>query len=140
TNVAFRTDDRLEPGELLSRAGDFFDERGRRFALWARRGLAEDEELIATAEARGFANVYEMPAMVLAGRAAEPTLADGVALRPLRSAEDAGHYWRIASEAYRDNGFPPEVFGHYEGLELLAAPDGEAAAFLADLDGEPAGI
>ena len=115
SNAAFRLDDELEPGELLSRAREFFGERGRGFALWARRGLAEDADLISAAEAAGLQNVYEMPEMTLAGRPEALPLAEGVELRRLASAEDAEQYWRIAAEAYRDVGFPPEVFGFYRG-------------------------
>jgi GNAT acetyltransferase-like protein len=140
SNAAFRLDDELEPGELLSRACEFFGERGRGFALWARRGLAEDAELIPAAEAAGLQNVYEMPEMTLAGRPAALPLAEGVELRRLDSAEDAEQYWRIAAAAYTDIGFPPEVFGFYRGLEELAAPGGDAVAFLADLDGAPVAI
>jgi GNAT superfamily N-acetyltransferase len=61
-------------------------------------------------------------------------------LRRLDSARDADAYWRIARAAYASVGFPPEVFAHYEGLEKLIVADGDAAAFLADLDGEPVGI
>jgi hypothetical protein len=139
TNAAFRIDDSLDPNELLARAREFFGV-GRGFAIWARSGLPEDEELIAVSEAAGLRNAYEMPEMTLAGPPPASPLADGVELRPLRTAEDAGHYWRIAASAYLDAGFPPEVFGHYEGLEDLVAEGSGAAAFLALLDGEPMGI
>ena len=100
SNAAFRLDDELEPGELLSRAREFFGERGRGFAVWARGGVAEDADLISAAEAAGLQNVYEMPEMTLAGRPEALPLADGVELRRLDSAEDAEHYWRIAAAAY----------------------------------------
>ena len=79
--------------------------------------MAADRELIAAAEAGGFRNVYEMPEMILAERAEEPPPPNGVEIRRLSSAEDAEQYWRIAAAAYESVGFPPEVFGHYEGLE-----------------------
>ena len=44
----------------------------------------------------------------------------------------------IAAAAYESVGFPPEVFGFYEGLERL--PPEEAAAFLGYSDGEPVSI
>jgi GNAT superfamily N-acetyltransferase len=138
SNAAFRLDDGLEPAELLARARDFFGGRG--FTVWARAGLAADEELVAGMEAAGLRNVYEMPEMTLADRPTALPLAEGVELRRLESSDDAEHYWRIAAAAYRDNGFPPEVFGFYRGLEELAAPGGDAVAFLADLDGAPVAI
>jgi len=140
SNAAFRLDDGLEAGELLARAREFFGARGRGFTVWARSGVAEDEELISAAEAAGLQNVYEMPEMILADRPAALLPAAGVELRRLSSAEDADDYWRIAAAAYRDIGFPPEVFSFYRGLEELAAPGGDAAAFLADLDGAPVAI
>ena len=110
------------PRELLSRAREFFGERGRGFAVWARGGVAEDADLISAAEAAGLQNVYEMPEMTLAGRAEALPLAEGVELRRLDSAEDAEQYWRIAAAAYRDVGFPPEVFGFYEGWRSWPRP------------------
>jgi len=139
SNAAFRLDDGLEPGELIARAREFFG-RGRGFTVWARSGVAEDEELIASAEAAGLQNVYEMPEMTLPDRPPAIRPAAGVGLRRVESAEDAEQYWRIAAAAYRDIGFPPEVFGFYRGLEELAAPGGAAAAFLAYLDGAPVAI
>ena len=136
TNAAFRTDDGLDPAELIARAGEFFGARGRGFTVWARRGAPADRDLIEVAEGSGLKNAYEMPEMILAGRAEEPPLPNGVEVRRLSSAEDAEQYWRIAAAAYESVGFPPEVFGHYEGLEGLA----DAVAFLALLDGKPVGI
>jgi hypothetical protein len=140
TNAAFRADDELDPAEFLARALEFFGGRGRRFVIWARAGEAADEDLLEAAGKAGFQNVHTMPAMTLPGRTAEPRLADGVELRRLESAEDAERYWAIAKAAYASNGFPPEVFGFYEGLEEMTAPGGDSAAFLADLDGKPVGI
>jgi hypothetical protein len=140
TNAAFRLDDELEPSELISRAREFFGARGRGFTVWARSGVPEDDELISFAESDGLRNAYEMPEMLLAERVEEAPPAAGAELRRLRSAEDAGEYWRVARAAYETIGFPPEVFAHYEGLERLAAEGTEAAAFLALLEGAPASI
>ncbi len=82
-----------------------------------------------------------MPEMLLAEPPGPVDVAEGVEVRRLRTAEEAAEYWRIAASAYRSVGFPPEVFGHYQGLERLAAPGSRsAAAFLARLDGDPVGI
>jgi ribosomal protein S18 acetylase RimI-like enzyme len=137
-NAAFRRDDGADPMELISRAREFFGGMGRGFALWARAGLDEDADLIAVAESAGLEAVYEMPEMVLAGRAEEPPPAEGVEVRRLGSREEADHYWRIAASSYESVGFPPEVFGFYEGLERL--PPEDSAAFLGYLDGEPVSI
>jgi GNAT superfamily N-acetyltransferase len=139
SNVAFRIDDGLDPAELIARAGEFFGSRGRGFSLWARAraGAAEDEDLIAAAGAAGLENVYEMPEMILDAPAEKSPLSDGVEVRRLSSAAEDEVYWRIAASAYRDIGFPPEVFGCYRGLDRLTARGSDAAAFLADLDGTP---
>lgn len=138
SNAAFRIDDGLNPGELLERARAFFGERNRGFALWARAGAPEDEDLIAAAGDAGLAAAFAMPEMVLDRPVEERPLPDGAELRRVESAEDAGAYWQVAAQAYTSIGFPPEVFGHYDDHEGLHGPD--VATFLARLDGEPAGI
>jgi GNAT superfamily N-acetyltransferase len=138
SNAAFRVDDELDPGELLERAQAFFASRKRGFAVWARDGAAEDRGLIEAAEAAGLKAVYAMPEMVLGRRAeARPTPA-GAQLRRVVSAGDAADYWQVATGAYASIGFPPEIFAFYERHDGLTA--GNAAAFIADLDGRPAGI
>ncbi|HEY5815991.1 MAG TPA: GNAT family N-acetyltransferase [Solirubrobacterales bacterium] len=139
SNAAFRLDDGLDPDEFLTQARAWFADRGRGFAVWARAGAPEDVDLIDAAERAGLQNVYAMPEMVLEGRPPEdarpPT---GVELRRVRSPDEAARYWQVAIESYADIGFPPEIFAFYENHEYLWA-DG-AAAFLAHLDGRPAGI
>jgi GNAT superfamily N-acetyltransferase len=139
SNAAFRLDDGLDPGQFLARAGAWFAERGRGFAVWARAGAPEDADLIDAAERAGLQDVYAMPEMVLEAWTPEnaPPPA-GVELRRVSSPEDAAQYWQVAIESYADIGFPPEIFAFYENHEYLWA-DG-AAAFLAHLDGRPAGI
>ncbi len=44
----------------------------------------------------------------------------------------------MATGAYASIGFPPEIFAFYESHDGLTAAN--AAAFVADLDGRPAGI
>jgi GNAT superfamily N-acetyltransferase len=138
SNAAFRIDDGLDPGELLERATAWFAARERGFAVWTRAGAEEDRGLIEAAEAAGLQNVYEMPEMVREGEAVAEELPAGIELRRVGSAEDAAQFWRVAIESYASIGFPPEIFAFYENHEDLWA-DG-AAAFLAHLDGRPAGI
>lgn len=138
SNAAFRSDDGLDPGELLERAQAFFAARDRGFAVWARKGTAEDRDLIEAAEAAGLQAVYEMPEMILGERVEDPTLPEGVELRRVTSAADADAYWRVATDAYASNGFPPEIFAFYEKHDGLVADN--AATFLARLDGRPAAI
>lgn len=138
SNAAFRIDDGIDAGELLERARGFFGERGRGFALWARTGAPEDEDLIAAAEAGGLAAVYSMPEMLLDRSVEERPLTDGAELRRVETAADADAFWRVAADSYTSIGFPPEVFGHNDDYAGLQAPD--VATFLARLDGEPAAI
>jgi ribosomal protein S18 acetylase RimI-like enzyme len=138
SNAAFRVDDELGPEELLERARAFFAERGRGFALWARDGATEDRDLIDTAEAAGLKEVYAMPEMVLDHHPEARATPAGVELRRVASASEAEDYWRVATGAYASIGFPPEIFAFYENHDGLIA--GNAAAFIADLDGRPAAI
>jgi ribosomal protein S18 acetylase RimI-like enzyme len=138
SNAAFRVDDELDPGVLLERAQAFFASRERGFAVWARDGTTEDRDLIDAAKTAGLKEVYAMPEMVLNRRAEVHPPPVGVALRRVASASDAADYWRVATGAYASIGFPPEIFAFYENHDGLTA--GNAAAFIADLDGHPAGI
>ncbi|HMJ73912.1 MAG TPA: GNAT family N-acetyltransferase [Solirubrobacterales bacterium] len=138
SNAAFRVDDELDPGELLGRAQAFFASRERGFAVWARDGAAEDRDLIDAAKTAGLKEVYAMPEMVLDRRAEAHPSPAGVQLRQVVSASDAADYWRVATGAYASIGFPPEIFAFYENHDGLSADN--AAAFIADLNGRPAGI
>lgn len=138
SNAAFRVDDQLDPDELLERARGFFGARGRGFAVWARADGEEDLDLIAALERAGLQRVFAMPEMVLDRRPAACPPHDGVELRRVASPEDAENFWQVAADAYATNGFPEEVFRHYDRHDGLWA-DG-VAAFLALLDGRPAGI
>jgi ribosomal protein S18 acetylase RimI-like enzyme len=138
SNAAFRVDDGLDPSALLTRAKDFFGERGRGFAVWARAGAPEDRDLIEATEKAGLRQVVSMPEMVHGERVEERPLPPGVGLQRVSSAEDAEAYWRVAANAYAGNGFPPEVFAFYESHDGLWKKN--VAAFLAHLDDRPAGI
>lgn len=144
SNAAFRLNDELDPAELVERARAWFGARARGFALWTRAGVAADRALIEVAERAGLRNVYAMPEMVLDGDAIDDDLslaaepADGVELRRVRTPREASQYWQVATAAYASIGFPPEIFAFYEDNEYLWAEG--AAAFLAHLDGRPAGI
>jgi GNAT superfamily N-acetyltransferase len=137
SNAAFRTGD-VSAEELLTRAQSFFDARGRGFSAWMRVGVPEDDDIAEAAQAAGLDPVFEMPEMVLEKRAEERPLPPGVELRRVESAADADRFWQIATSAYADNGFPPEIFSYYEDHAGLVADN--AATFLAELDGKPVGI
>lgn len=138
SNAAFRVDDELDPVEFLERARAWFAPRERGFAVWARAGAAEDRDLIEAAEQAGLQNVYAMPEMVLEDMAVDDRAPAGVELSRVSSPDEASRYWEVATASYADIGFPPEIFAFYENDEYLWA-DG-AAAFLAHVEGRPAGI
>jgi ribosomal protein S18 acetylase RimI-like enzyme len=138
SNAAFRGNDSVDAGELVSRAKAFFAARGRGFSIWIRGEEPEDRDLaIATSEA-GLQLVYEMPEMVLGSPVEEPRLPNGAELRRLSEASQADDYWKVAAASYTSIGFPPEVFGSYSDNAGLLAEN--VAAFIAFLDGEPVSI
>lgn len=138
SNAAFRIDDGLDPADLIGEARSFFSSRGRGFALWGRVGVDEDRDLIEAAEHAGMQAAYGMPEMVLDRRVDEPPLANGIDLRRVADTTDAAEYWQVAAASYASIGFPPEIFAFYERHDGLTADN--AAAFLARVDGRPAGI
>lgn len=138
SNAAFRSDDSVDPGELISKAKDFFTARGRGFSVWIRGGQPEDEDLTSAVAKAGLQLVYEMPEMVLGAPVEQLPLPDGVELRQLSEARQAGDYWKVAAASYKSIGFPPEVFGGYSNHDGLLATN--VAAFIAYLDGEPVSI
>ncbi|HSR95162.1 MAG TPA: GNAT family N-acetyltransferase, partial [Solirubrobacterales bacterium] len=97
-----------------------------------------DRDLTAAAERNGLREVHAMPEMVLPGRVEERPPPAGAELGRVDSAADAADYWRVATSSFATNGFPPEVFAFYDNHEGFEADN--AAAFLARIDGRPAGI
>lgn len=138
SNAAFRTDDTVEPVELLAAARAFFGERGRGYSVWARAGIDEDRDLIAAAEAGGLQSIYEMPEMIIEGRAQERPLGEGVELRKVASAAEASEYWQVAADAYSSLGFPAKAFGAYTNHAGFLADN--VVAFLAYREGKPVSI
>lgn len=138
SNAAFRSDDSVHAGELVSRAKDFFDARGRGFSVWIRVDQPEDQDLTTAASEAGFQHVYEMPEMVLGSPVEEPHLPDGAELRQLSEVGQADDYWKVAAASYTSIGFPPEVFGGYSNHAGLLAEN--VVAYVAYLDDEPVSI
>jgi GNAT superfamily N-acetyltransferase len=137
-NAAFRSDDGLDPVELLRRAREFFGGLGRGFSLWTRGDAEEDRDLLEAATAEGLNPFFEMPEMVLDRRPEAAPLPDGVEMRRLEDAAEAEDYWRVAKASYASIGFPPEVFEHYDDHSGLLA--GNAVALLAYEGSEPLAI
>jgi hypothetical protein len=138
SNAAFRADDEVDAEELVSRAKDFFQARGRGFSTWIRGEVPEDLDLAAAASEAGLQLVYEMPEMVLESPVEEPDLPAGAELHRLSEPGQADDYWKVAAAAYASIGFPPEVFGSYTDDAGLLAEN--VAAFIAYLGGEPVSI
>ena len=138
SNAAFRGDDSVNPGELISKAKDFFAARGRGFSIWTRGDQPEDQDLTAAVSEAGLQLVYEMPEMILEAPVEQPPLPDGAELQRLSEAGQAGDYWKVAAASYASIGFPPEVFGGYSNHDGLLAAN--VAAFIAYLDDEPVSI
>jgi ribosomal protein S18 acetylase RimI-like enzyme len=138
SNAAFRRDSSVNAEDFIARAEGFFAARERGFSIWARAGQAADDDLISAAEAAGLQAVYEMPEMTLGNELAAESLPAGAELRRLRAEDEAPGFWRVATEAYASNGFPPEVFAGYTEHSGLLADN--VAAFIVYLDGEPASI
>jgi hypothetical protein len=138
SNAAFRTDDEVDPAELLAASRVFFGERGRGFSVWARAGVEEDRDLIEAAEAGGLQSVHAMPEMILDRRPREHPLPDGVELCRVASAAAASDYWRVAALAYSSLGFPARTFDAYTNHAGLCAEN--VAAFLVREDGKPVSI
>jgi GNAT superfamily N-acetyltransferase len=138
SNAAFRADDAANAAELIASARGFFSLRDRGFSIWARHGVAADDDLFSAAEASGLQAVYEMPEMVLRAPIEEPAPPPGAALRRLTDPRQATEYWRVAAASYASLGFPPEIFAGYRDHSPLAREN--VAAFLAYLDDEPVAI
>ncbi|HEV7399190.1 MAG TPA: GNAT family N-acetyltransferase [Solirubrobacterales bacterium] len=138
SNAAFRSDDRVDAGEFVSKAKDFFTARGRGFSIWIRGERPEDRNLATATTEAGCQLVYEMPEMILGSPVEELPLPDGIELRQLSETRQADDYWKVASDSYTSIGFPPEVFGGYSNQAGLLAEN--IAAFIAYLDGEPVSI
>lgn len=138
SNGAFRRDDRVEAGEFVARAKEFFAARERGFSIWVRGDQAEDRDLVAAAEAAGLQLVYEMPEMTRGEELAPPELPPGAELRRLTAVEQASDFWRVATASYASIGFPPEVFAGYTNHAGLLADN--VVAFVALLDDEPVSI
>lgn len=138
SNGAFRRDDAVDAGELVTRAKEFFAARERGFSIWVRGGQAEDRDLVAAAEAAGLQLVYEMPEMTLGEKLPPPELPSGAELRRLTASDQATDFWQVATTSYASIGFPPEVFAGYTNHAGLLAEN--VVAFLALLEGEPVSI
>jgi hypothetical protein len=133
-NGAIRTDARLGPEDVLSRARAFFAPRRRGFSVIVRAHA--DADLRAALE-RGAAAFGDAPGMVLERPLLEPALPPGVDIRRVESDTDALAFAEVMDAAYGTYGMPPGTCAPQLGRRsALYAP--HVVTFLARLDGKPA--
>jgi ribosomal protein S18 acetylase RimI-like enzyme len=107
-NGAFRTDDRVEPAEIIERAREFFSARKRGFSLWARALPVDDDLASAAADAR-LARVFDYPQLICRARLADPKVADGCELRWVENARSMADYAEVCAQAYTTYGSPADA-------------------------------
>ncbi|MGQ0805334.1 MAG: GNAT family N-acetyltransferase [Actinomycetota bacterium] len=136
-NGVLRWDDRADAAAMLDRARDFFHARGRGFSVWARE-LDADADLGPAAEAAGAMKVFDYPQMIRRERFEELPTPDGVEIRRVTDAAGVADFAEINAQAYTIYGSPAEATASNFGRpDAFLAPHN--AAFVADLDGKPAG-
>lgn len=107
-NGAIRLDPDVAPGEVLSRARDFFRARRRGFGVYGLVG--RDDDVIEAAEAAGmFAFGDPAPLMVLEGRIGPAELPGDVQIERVATPEQVADAAAVCSDAYSVYGMPGEV-------------------------------
>jgi hypothetical protein len=133
-NGALRLDDRTSANEVLQKAGDFFREHGRGYALWVREhGDADLEE--AAREAK-LVELEQLPELVLYELPSELPLPEGVELRQALDEQTRNDYLEVVASAWGMAGLPQALAAKvFFAPESLDAPN--VAAFVAYYDGRP---
>jgi len=109
-NGAFRTDDALEPDNLVAQADAFFARRKRGYSIKVRdNGL--DDDLRAACESHGLPAFGDpTPQMICHQRLAVPDLPEGIELRRVRDEQGVADFAAVNTDAYSTYGMPAEVF------------------------------
>lgn len=132
-NGALRLDDRTTADEVLRRAGDFFGELGRGYALWVREH--GDADLEAAAREAQLAELERLPELVLYELPQALPLPDGVELRQALDEQTRNDYLEVVASAWGMAGVP-----HALAAKVFFAPDSldapNVAAFVAYFDGQ----
>jgi hypothetical protein len=109
-NGAFRTDDAVDPEDLLDRTDAFFSRRKRGYSIKVRDN-GEDDDLRAACEAHGLVPLGEpTPQMICHHRLDTPALPAGISLRAVRDEQGVADFAAVDADAYGTYGMPAEVF------------------------------
>jgi hypothetical protein len=110
-NVAFRTDEDVEAGEVVARAGTFFGELGRGFTVMVRDD-GSDEDLRSAALRAGLEPFgHGAPQMLAREPVQDPRGVEGVELRAVDDATGLHAFGEVNGAAYGTYGMPPDVIG-----------------------------
>jgi hypothetical protein len=136
-NGAFRTDDAVDPVDLLAQAEAFFARRKRGYSVKVRDD-GSDDDLRDACEALGLEAFGDpTPQMICHERLPSPELPEGIALRRVRDEQGVADFATVNSDAYSTYGMPAEVFvDMFDRPDRLLA-DVDADVVVAYRDGEP---
>lgn len=133
-NGTLRLDDGPTAEEVLRRAGEFFGERGRGYALWVREH--GDADLEAAARRAKLAELERLPELVLYELPPAMPLPEGVELRRALDEQTRNDYLEVVASAWGMAGLPAAL-----AADLFFSPDSldapNVAAFVAYFDGQP---
>ena len=108
-NVAFRTHEDVDAGEVVARADAFFGELGRGFTVMVRND-GSDEDLRAAALNAGLTPFGDgAPQMLVRERLQGPSAVEGVELRPVDDVAGVHAFAAVNGAAYATYGMPDEV-------------------------------
>ncbi len=108
-NVAFRTHEDVDAGEVVTQADAFFGQLGRGFTVMVRND-GSDEDLRAAALDAGLDPFGDgAPQMLVRERLQDPPLVEGVELRPVDDVAGVHTFAAVNGAAYATYGMPDEV-------------------------------
>jgi hypothetical protein len=108
-NVAFRTHEDVEPGEVVARAKAFFGQLGRGFTVMVRND-GSDEDLRAAGLDAGLDPFGDgAPQMLVRERLPDPSTVEGLELRPVDDVAGVHAFAAVNGAAYATYGMPDDV-------------------------------
>jgi hypothetical protein len=133
-NGALRIDDVLPAEEVLHRAGAFFADRGRPYALWVREHA--DRDLEEAASKSGMRELDRLPELVLDGLPPDLPPPEGVELRQAVDRRTSEDYLRIVAGGWGMGTMPLDIASRvFFDPRSLDAP--HAVGFVAYYEGMP---
>jgi hypothetical protein len=133
-NGALRLDDSLPADEVLARAGAFFAEHKRGYALWAREH--GDAVLDAAAKSAGYRELERIPELMMGELAPYLPPPEGVEIRRIESAADREAYLALVANAWGAADLPRPI-----AAQLFFDPDSidvpNVVAYIAEYEGVP---